>query len=76
MSDAITFARSLYEPDAVRAAVDAFADLAKLEIESTEHDIVVRIADADPEVGHLSDELANYALVETVTRRAGAGAAR
>lgn len=71
MSDPIAFARSLYEPDAIRAAVDAFAGLARFEIEEQADVVAVRISEPDPDVAHcLADELGNYALVETVALRA------
>lgn len=77
MSEPVAFSRSLYEPDAIRAAIDAFADLARFELDDQGEDIVVRIAEADSEIAHLADEFANYALVETVTRRAaGQGSTR
>jgi len=75
MSESLAFPRSLYEPDAIRAAVEAFADLARFEVEDHGVDIVVRISEPDADVPHLGDEFSNYALVETVTRRAhGRGA--
>ena len=70
MSDAIAFARSLYDWDAIRAAVDAFDDLARFEIEDRGAEIFVKISEPDGDVAHLADEFGNYVLVETVTRRA------
>jgi hypothetical protein len=76
VSEALTFSRSLYEPDAVRAAVDAFAELARFEVDEQANEVFVRISEPDMEVAHcLADELANYALVETVVRRAKAAEA-
>ena len=73
MSETVVFSRSLYEPDAVSAAVDAFGELARFELAEGADDVRVLIAEPDPDVAHcLPDELGNYALVETVARRAKA----
>ena len=70
MSDAVAFARSLYAPDAIRAAVAAYAELASFQITESDEDVIVRITEPDSDVAHcLADELANYALVETIARR-------
>jgi hypothetical protein len=65
----VRFHRSLYAPEAVEEAVRAFADLATLEILRNAEDTLVVIQHAHPSVsGVLADELANFALAETVAR--------
>jgi hypothetical protein len=64
------FDRSLYLPDAVRAAVDAFSEHASLDVAQREGAIVVTLRDAgehDPRM--LLDELSNHVLFETIVRR-------
>ena len=75
MSSSIVFARSLYSVDAVRAAAEAYAGLARVEVVLHEDEIELRATELDAELGRdLLDELANHALFETVIRhRAGDG---
>jgi hypothetical protein len=69
MAEAMTFARSLYSPEAVRAAAEAFAELAKIEVTVAEDEIQLAVSEPDPDVADvLEDELANFALAETVVR--------
>jgi hypothetical protein len=66
----ITFARSLYEPEAVDAAVAAFGELATFEIKLEDHAVIVEIRDPDPDVADvLADELCNHVLSHTITAR-------
>lgn len=65
----VRFHRSLYAPEAIEEAVRAFADLAKLTIVHNPEDTLVLIEQAQPSViGVIADELANFALAETVAR--------
>jgi hypothetical protein len=65
----VRFHRSLYTPEAVNEAVRAFADLAKLEVRVNPEDVLVVIDHAHPSVsGVIADELANFALSETVAQ--------
>ncbi len=65
----VRFHRSLYVPEAVEDAVKAFADLATLKVLHNAEDMLVIIEHAHPSVSAvLADELANYALSETVAR--------
>ncbi len=65
----ITFHRSLYAPEAVEEAVRAFADLAKVNVLKNAEDTLVVIEHAHPSVSAIiADELANFALSETVAR--------
>lgn len=67
---AITFSRSLYLPEAVQAAADAFAELAKIEVRVLDGDIEVELDAIDPDVADvIEDELCNHALHQTVVRR-------
>ncbi len=69
MVEEITFARSLYSPEAVRAAAEAFSQLAKLEVTVSDDEIRLAVSEPDPDVADvLEDELANFALAETVVR--------
>ena len=69
MAEALVFACPLYSPDAVRAAAEAFSDLAKLDVTVGDDDIRVAISEVDPDVTDvLGDELSNFALAETVVR--------
>lgn len=65
----IRFHRSLYALEAIDEAVKAFADLAKIEVVRNADDVLVVIDAAHASViGVIADELANYALSETVAR--------
>lgn len=67
--DQVRFHRSLYDPAAVEEAVRAFADLASLEVLRNAEDTLVVIQHAHPSVaGVIADELANFALSETIAR--------
>lgn len=74
MSDAsdrreLRFHRSIYEPEAIAEAVRAFGDLATITVQENDADTLVVIERPDPEVADMiCDELANYALVEAITR--------
>ena len=65
----IRFHRSIYSTEAIDEAVKAFADLAKIEVVRNADDVLVVIDHAHPSVTNvIADELANYALSETVAR--------
>ena len=69
MAETLDFSRSLYLPEAVQAAADAFAELASLTVSPHEGGVLVSISDPDPELADvLADELANHALHETIIR--------
>lgn len=77
MTDSLIFSRSLYAEDAVRAAADAYANLARLEVVGHASDIELRVSDIDAEFGpSLLDEIANHALYETVQQVRTRGDAR
>lgn len=70
MAQERSFDRSLYLPEAVRAAVDAFAEHALIELSQREGAMVVVLRDAgslDPAL--VLDELSNHVLFETIVRR-------
>lgn len=65
----IRFHRSIYAREAVQEAVKAFADLATIRLVENPEDFLVHIEQPRPNVAAiLADELANYALAETVAR--------
>jgi hypothetical protein len=67
-SVALRFDRSLYAERGVRAAVEAFSRFARLSVSADEAALVVTVSEPDPRHADvLADELANYALTETVT---------
>ena len=72
MAEQVLFSRSLYAAEAVRAAADAYAELATFEIEILEADIQLTIRDPDEDVASiLVDELCNHVLHETIVRKRG-----
>jgi hypothetical protein len=76
MTERIVFSRWLYLPEAVRAAADQYASVARISVEVGPDEVVATIAEADPEVaGELPDAFSNHVLFETIvrSRRAGAG---
>jgi len=69
MSERLSFARSLYLPEAVEAAAEAHRDLAKFQLKVENDEIELTIDEPDPDVADvLADEVANYVLAETVRR--------
>jgi hypothetical protein len=66
----LTFHRSLYLPDAVRAAAEAYGPYATtIEVTDTEVETIAVLTGFDPEYGEaLPDGFANHALFETVVR--------
>ena len=72
MAETLDFSRSLYLPEAVQAAVDAYAELASLSVAPHDGGTLVTIRNPDPELADvLVDELANHALHETIVRTRG-----
>ena len=72
MPERLEFSRSIYLPGAVESAVEAFSELAKLEVQEGENGVRVAISDPDPDLADcLADELANLALHETIVRTRG-----
>ena len=74
MSDAperqeIRFHAPFYDGDAVEDAVRAFADLATLSVTRNDNDTLVVVEKPAADVAEMiCDELANYALMETIAR--------
>jgi len=65
----VRFHRSLYAPEAIEEAVRAFADLATLKVLANPEDTLVVIEHVHESVRDvIADELANFALSETVAR--------
>ncbi len=70
MAERITFALSLYAPEAIEAAASAYADFAKVEVEKSDREVVVvidEVAEHDPQL--LAHAFSNHVLHETITRR-------
>jgi len=66
----LTFHRSLYSVPAVRAAAEAYAELASsIDVVEHEVEVVVTITDPDPDLPELVDAFANHALFETIAAR-------
>jgi hypothetical protein len=72
----LSFSRSLYTNEAVEAAAQAYAGVAKIEVHAEGSDVLATIepldADAPPD---LADAFANHVLFETIVRHRGTGAA-
>ncbi len=67
--ESIRFHRSLYSREAIDEAVRAFADLATIRLTENAEDFQVHIEQPRANVAAvLADELANFALAETVAR--------
>lgn len=66
----LRFSRSLYDAEAVDAAVAAFGHLAELSVDAAADEVVVTVADPHPALAdRLADELANHVLFHTVLHR-------
>ena len=65
----IRFSRSLYLPEAIDAAAEAYGGLATIEVVRGDDAIAVTLSDVDPDVADvIEDAFANHALAETITR--------
>lgn len=74
MSSQVRFSRSLYGPEAVERAVEAYRDLARFEVGKTGDDLEVTITDvAEGVEAYLVDEFCNHVLMETIVQRGAAG---
>lgn len=70
MAERITFALSLYAPEAVEEAAAAYAEFAKIAVEKGDEDLVVVIdgvTDHDPQL--IAHAFSNHVLHETISRR-------
>lgn len=70
MAERVSFDRSLYLPEAVEAAVAAYAEHARIEVTSADGAIVALITavgDIDP--GLVANAFSNHVLHETIARR-------
>ena len=67
MSEQLSFSRSLYRVEAVQGAVAAYEGLATFTVAEEADDIVVTIAEPDPDVADvIQDEFSNHVLFGTV----------
>jgi len=63
----LDFSADIYSPVAIERAVAVYGELAKFTVTHGESVISVTYTDPDPDVADvLADELANYALNETI----------
>jgi hypothetical protein len=70
MAERVAFDRSLYLPEAVEAAVAAYAEHATIEVTSTDDTVVAVVSAADgidPEL--VTHSFCNHVLHETIQRR-------
>lgn len=69
MAERVIFSRSLYQAEAVQAAVEAYQELATFDVKVRDDDVAVEIFDPDPDVANvLVDEFCNHVLHETIVR--------
>lgn len=70
MADEIVFDRSLYSPEAIAAAAQAYSEHVRIELTQTADAVVAKLSDV---VGHdpqtVADAFCNHALYETIIRR-------
>ena len=72
MAEKVSFSRSLYAPEAVDAAAQAYSELAKISVLHHESETEIEVSDPDPEVADvLLDEIANHVLYQTIARHRG-----
>lgn len=70
MAERVAFDRSLYLPEAVEAAAEAYAEIAKIELapsEKTVEAVIDQVVDEDPKT--VVHAFCNHVLHETITRR-------
>ncbi len=65
----ITFAKSLYDADALAQSIDAYEALAGFVVEESPDELRVTITDPHPDVADLTDHFANHVLWATITTR-------
>jgi|GEM_PF-4180924 hypothetical protein len=65
-AESVDLSRSLYTPEAVRAAAEAYAALAEIQVE--EQGDILRLTLRQPRRPDLLDHLLNHCLFETVRR--------
>jgi hypothetical protein len=70
MVEQVSFDRSLYLPEAVQAAAEAYAELAKIEV-TPSADAVMAVIDqvADEDLRTIVNAFCNHVLHETIARR-------
>jgi hypothetical protein len=72
MSQTITLSADLYSPVALKESAEAFASLAKVEVEEKDRELLVSIAEVREDLkDRLLDELLNHALEGTIIERRG-----
>jgi hypothetical protein len=70
MAERVAFDRSLYLPEAVDAAVEAYGDLAKIEVTASDDALVAVIDEvAEEDSRTVLHAFCNHVLYETITRR-------
>jgi hypothetical protein len=70
MAERIAFDRSLYSPEAVEAAAEAYGELAKIEVTSSDGALVAVLDGIDVEDARtVVHAFCNHVLHETIARR-------
>lgn len=64
----IDFSRSLYDADAIRETIAAWAHVARFEVEEGETEVSVAITGAPAGVAHVEDHFANHVLSSSIAR--------
>lgn len=65
----LDFSRSLYSEEGVRAATQAWAEVARFSVSVTGDEIIVTVNATSGDLEALRDEFCNHALFETISRR-------
>ena len=74
MPEVLRFSHSLYTPDAVQDAAEAFAEIATLKLTRDDSETRVEVSWVDPEIGDLLDHFCNHILHHSiVAARQGSG---
>lgn len=68
MAEAIHFARSLYSPEAVEAAIEAWQGVAQFDVEQLDQAIAVRMEPNEGDPEEAKDTFSNHVLFETIVR--------
>lgn len=73
MAERITFDRTLYLPEAVAAAAEAYGDYATIQVATTASGVEVAVSDpVEHELQTIVDAFCNHVLHETISRRRAA----
>ena len=69
MAESVTFDHSIYSPDSISAAVEAYAELLTVTLADADGATTANFNDLDPEDGEmLVDAFCNHVLYESIQR--------